>query len=86
MRDTTPISAGVAASNGVTITVDEGTLGPLELFAVTAQVYVVPFIRLGTVTGEKGAVAGDAPALQVTVYPVIGDPPSDAGAVKAIET
>ncbi len=60
--------------------------GPTALFAVTVQMYALPFDSPGTVTGDDPPVAlALAPPLddaQVAVYPVIGEPPFDPGAEK----
>ena len=55
--------------------------------AVTEQLYAVPLLRPVTLIGLAAPVAVRVapPPVQDTVYPVIGEPPSEAGAVKAIE-
>jgi hypothetical protein len=58
---------------------------PAEFVAVTANVYVVPFVRPLTVIELQGAVHVPVmpPGEDVAVYEAIGAPPSLAGAVKA---
>lgn len=53
--------------------------------AATVNVYAVPFVRPVIVMGEEEPVAVIPPGEEVTLYPVIGDPPSLAGAVKVTE-
>jgi hypothetical protein len=48
------------------------------------KVYVVPFTRPVTVIGEEPPVAVNPPVFEVTVYPVMTEPPSLTGAVKVI--
>ncbi len=69
---------GVTALDGA----DAGP-GPAALVARTVNVYEVPFVRPVTtaVVVEPPTVAVMPPGLEVTVYPVIGLPPSLAGAV-----
>ena len=42
----------------------------------------MPFVNPETVIGEAGPVAMIGPGVQLTVYDVIGEPPSEAGGVK----
>src|ERR1700736_5288103 len=62
----------------------EGRLAPIALIATTVKVYVVPLIRPVPVAVVAGPVTVIVPpfTLDVTVYPVIGLPPSDDGAVQ----
>jgi hypothetical protein len=60
----------------------EAALVPRELVAVTVNVYEVFDCRPVTVTGDEAPVPVNPPGLEVTVYPVIGKPPSKVGAVK----
>ena len=55
---------------------------PIALLAVTVNVYAVPLVRPVTVMGDAVPATESAPGLEVTVYPVITDPPSASGAVK----
>ena len=55
---------------------------PRAFVAVTEQLYTVPFVSPVTTSGDAAPLALKAP--QVAVYEVIGDPPLDAGGVKAI--
>jgi hypothetical protein len=57
---------------------------PTAFVAATEQVYAVPFARPVTVIGEAAPDAENAPGSHVTAYDVMGDPPSLAGAVKAM--
>ena len=55
---------------------------PIALVALTVNVYAVPFVRLVTVAAVAPVVdAVRPPGAAVTVYPVIGEPPSLTGAV-----
>ncbi len=58
---------------------------PTMLVAFTVNVYVVPFFSPFTVIGlgvAPNAVPVKPPGLEVAVYPIIGVPPSEAGAEK----
>jgi hypothetical protein len=68
---------GVTALEGA----DAGPV-PALFDAVTVNVYAVPFDRPLTTIGLDGPLAVAPPGLAVTVYDVIGPPPSEAGAVK----
>ena len=61
-------------------------LFPAALVATTVKVYAVPLVKPFKVIGLDKPVAVYEPGLEVTVYPVIADPPLDAGALKATET
>jgi hypothetical protein len=67
---------GVTAVDGV-----EGELELTALVAVTVNEYDVPSVRPGTIAevAEPGTVTGEPSGAGVTVYDVIGDPPSDDG-------
>ena len=60
-------------------------LVPIALVAVTLSVYVVPAVRPETLQVAVSVVlfsttaAHVADGLKLTVYPVMGDPPLDAG-------
>src|SRR5260221_13359207 len=69
---------GVTAFDGA-----EGAPVPTALVAVTVKVYVVPLVRAVTRIAEAVPVAVTPPGLEVTVYLVIGEPPSLAGGEKA---
>jgi hypothetical protein len=72
-----------AAALGVTLfeSADAGPT-PLPFLAETVQPYAIPFVRPVTVIGLPVPVCVTPPGLQLTVYPVIGEPPLEAGAVK----
>jgi hypothetical protein len=70
---------GVTPFDGV----DSGPL-PTAFVAWTVNVYVVPFVSPVTVRGLDGPEAVKPPGLEVTVYEVIGLPPSEAGGLKLI--
>src|SRR5665213_1870795 len=55
---------------------------PVVLVAVTLNVYTVLAVRNETVQEVVAAVVQVWPPLEVTVYPVMADPPVDAGAVQ----
>ena len=66
------------------VTEDDGselTLVPAAFAAVTVNVYAVIWVRPIIVTDVPFVVAVTPPGSDVTVYPVIGLPPSEAGAV-----
>jgi hypothetical protein len=70
---------------GVTeLLVEDETLVPAEFVAVTVNVYVVPFTKPVTVTGDEPPVAVKPPVLEVTVYDVTADPPLFTGGVNEI--
>jgi hypothetical protein len=54
---------------------------PLEFVATTVNVYATPDCKPVTVSGDAPPVAVNPPGLEVTVYEVIGKPPSKVGAV-----
>jgi len=56
---------------------------PCELVAKTVNVYSFPGFNPVTVIGDVVPVAVIPPGVDIAVYPVIGYPPSDAGAVYA---
>ena len=58
------------------------TLLPTAFVAVTVKVQAVPLVRPVTVIGLAVPVPVKAPGLEVTVQPVIVDPPLLTGAVK----
>jgi len=70
---------------GTTLTVPEAALLPTPFVAVTEHAYVVPAARPDTVIGEAAPVPVRPPGLQVAVYPVIAEPPFEAGGVKLME-
>ena len=75
----------VTTTAGVTaLEAPEGALVPCALVAVTVKVYVVPLVRPVTVAdvAPDPTLAVIPPGDEVTVYPVIGDPPLDAGGVQ----
>jgi hypothetical protein len=61
------------------------TLDPAALFALTVKVYVVPPVNPDTTTGDAEPELTIVPGDDVTVYEVISDPPSKAGAVNATD-
>src|SRR5258706_12613290 len=67
---------------GVTLTVPDAALAPTALFAWTEHVYVMPFVRPVTVTGEPAPGPVIAPGLQGAVELGIAEPPLEAGALK----
>jgi len=71
------IGAGVTADDTL-----EAVPVPRELVAVTVKVYAVPLVSPITVIGDDVPVAVKLPGEEVTVYPVIADPPVFAGTVK----
>ena len=62
------------------------TLLPTLFVAVTVKVYAVPLVKPVTTIGDEAPVPVKPPGVEVTVYPVIAEPPSDAGVVNATET
>jgi len=71
------IAAGVTADDAL-----EAVPVPTELVATTVKVYAVPLASPVTVIGEEAPVAVKPLGEEVTVYPVIADPPVLVGAVK----
>ena len=71
------IGAGVTADDAL-----EAVPVPTELVATTVKVYAVPLVSPVTVIGDEEPVAVRPPGDEVTVYPVIADPPVFVGAVK----
>ena len=69
---------------GVTaVEADDTTLVPTALVAVTVNVYAVPLVSPVTLAASVplDQLAVCPPGLAVTMYPVINDPPVDAGAL-----
>jgi hypothetical protein len=58
---------------------------PTAFVAVTVNVYVVPFDKPVTLIGDEPPVAVTPPGLDVTVKPVIAEPPLLAGALNVTE-
>jgi len=62
-----------------------GELVPLTFVAVTVNVYAVPLVRPVTEIGLVEPVPVKLPGFDVTVYPVIAEPPLLVGAVNVID-
>jgi hypothetical protein len=58
---------------------------PIRFVAVTVNVYDVPTVKPDTVKGELAPLAVSPPGLDVTVYEVIGTPPSLEGGVNVTD-
>jgi hypothetical protein len=71
------VATGVTADDAL-----EAVPVPTELVATTVKVYAVPLVSPVTVIGEEAPDAVRPPGEEVTVYPVIADPPVLVGAVK----
>jgi hypothetical protein len=67
---------------GVTVAFNDCCDDPILFVAVTRNVYVVPFSNPEIVMGEEDPGTVMVPDVDLTMYPVIGDPPSFTGAVK----
>jgi hypothetical protein len=84
----------MVGASGVVAGVVAGVVGVTELeaaeellfaklfVATTVNVYDVPAVSPVTVIGELEPVTLMLPGLEVTIYDVIGDPPTLVGAVK----
>jgi hypothetical protein len=87
----TPPGAPGAPAGALGVTEFDGALAgpaPIELFAVTVNVYWVPLLRPLTTVFVVTLAFTDAnwpPGEAVAVYPVIGDPPSLVGAIHETE-
>src|SRR5438128_7955790 len=75
---------GRPAAVGVTLMLADAAPTPAAFIATTEQSYEVPFVRLVTTMGEAAAPAECVPGMQVAVYCVMGAPPFEAGAEKAM--
>lgn len=77
----------LVGATGVTFTLLEAAPVPAAFVAVTLQLYCTAFVieltMIGLVVPVPVRVVSPA-AVQVTVYPVIAEPPFDAGAVNEI--
>ena len=62
------------------------TLFPTLFVAITVKVYPVPLVKPVTIIGDEVPVPVKLPGFDVTVYPVIADPPFEAGGENATET
>jgi hypothetical protein len=81
-----PVALGAVkeVKTGVTTTPVDDAPVPTEFVAATVHVCATPFVRPLTVIGELVPLALNVPpAMHVTAYDVIGEPPS-AGALNAI--
>jgi len=54
---------------------------PIDVVAVTVKVYAVPFVRFLNNTGDTVSLTVLPPGEDVTVYPVMAEPPLLAGAL-----
>ena len=77
----TPLGTPGTRSGVTEFDASEGRLVPLEFVAVTVKVYAVPLVRPVTVSEVAVVVAVIPPRDEMTVYSVMGLPPSEAGAV-----
>jgi hypothetical protein len=85
LPDTGPENAYVLALGRLGVTAVDAADGlelPAELVATTVKVYAVPLVRPVTVIGDAEPVPVSDPGLEVTVYPVMVEPPLDIGGVK----
>jgi hypothetical protein len=80
----TPVGAPGTVAGTTELLVPEEVLVPTLLVAVTVNVYVVPFVRPVTTSGDPPPLAVNPPILEVAVYVVIADPPLLAGAVNVM--
>src|SRR5579872_4148095 len=79
----TPVGAPGTPAVGVTeFEAVEAGPAPALLVAVTVKVYAWPLVRPPTVIGLLAPDWWRLPGVEVTVYEVMGAPPSEAGAVK----
>jgi len=79
----TPVGAPGTTASGVTDEEGaEGDPGPLAFIALTVNVYGVPLVRPWTVHEVVEVLQVRPPGDEVAVYPVMGLPPSDPGAVQ----
>ena len=76
----------VAGATGVAETGVDGAPVPIALAAVTVKLYEVPFVSPVIVQPRVVVVQVAPPGLAVAVYPVIGLPPVDDGALHARAT
>lgn len=86
-----PVATSEVAAPGIVngVTAPEGVEGgefPALFVATTVKVYAVPLVNPVTVSGLDAPVAVAPPGLAVTVYPVIGEPPVEEGAVNDTTT
>jgi hypothetical protein len=78
----TPVGASGATAGVTGVDADEAGPSPFSLVATTVNVYAVPLVSPDTVHEVAPEVVQvKPPGLDVTVYPVIAEPPSSAGAV-----
>ena len=78
------VGAPGTVAGTIELLVPDGVLVPLAFVAVTVKVYVVPSVRPVTVIGDEPPDAVKPPVFEVTVYPVIVDPPLLTGGVNEI--
>jgi hypothetical protein len=65
---------------------DDAAPVPIAFVAVTVNVYAVPLLKPETVIGDELPVPVIPLGLEVTVKPVIAEPPFSAGAEKDTDT
>jgi len=80
------LAKGPAATGVTDADAEDAELFPIAFVAVTVKVYAVPFVNPETTIGLVAPVPVNPPGEEVTVYPVIADPPFEAGALNATET
>ena len=80
----TPVGALGTVAGTIELLVPEAVLVPTALLAVTVNVYVVPLVRPVIVIGDEPPVAVKFPTLELTVYPVMVEPPLLLGALNVI--
>lgn len=85
---TAETSVGAPGSDpvGVAVTDEEVEELPTEFVAFTVNVTAVPFVRLLTVAVRTLPTVTGLPKDGVSVYPVISEPPLEAGAVQETVT
>jgi hypothetical protein len=84
----TEVGASGAVASVTEAEASEAALVPALFVAVTVKVYDVPFVRPVTVQLKGPAVQAQVamPGTADTRYPVIAEPPSEAGAVQETVT
>lgn len=68
----------LAGTNGVTeLLAEDSAEFPTTLVALTVNVYATPFVKPVTVSGDVKPVPVKLPGVEIALYCVIADPPSE---------
>ena len=78
----TPVGASGTVAGVTAVEAEEGKESPREFIAITVNVVAVPLVRLLTLAVRTFPTVTAVPVEGITLYPVIAEPPFEAGAVQ----